>query len=93
MPSVCIASHAADRPLQCDVPVEAPLRRDEAGFVADLTAEVGEAPGWQVGSFSDAAADVRASIDRLRSSPFIRDDAEISGHVYDVATGELEPVD
>ena len=65
---------------------------DEA-FAAELEAAAGEAPGWTLGAFSDPADSVRESIRRLEASPFVPYTDAIRGYVYDVAAGDLVPVD
>ena len=65
----------------------------EEAFGADLEAEVGVRPEWSVEGFADVHDDVRTSIARLKASPFLRHKEHISGFVYDVDTGLLDPVD
>ena len=43
--------------------------------------------------FSDLVQSVRDDVATIRNSPFIPDDIPISGLIYDVYTGKLEPVD
>ncbi len=66
---------------------------DEEAFLAELEDAAGERPDWTPGSFSDPADSVRASIGRLRACPFLPHRDAITGHVYDVDTGELAEVD
>lgn len=61
-------------------------------FSRSLEDETGFVPSWQVGGFADAATDVRRAIRSLRDSPFIPHRDQISGFVFDVETGRLEPV-
>jgi carbonic anhydrase len=61
-------------------------------FAAELEAATGVVPGWRAGGFADPHADVAVSIERLRSSPFLLHRDLISGFVYDVDTGRLDPV-
>lgn len=42
--------------------------------------------------FSDLARSVQDDVQRIQQSPFIPDDIRVSGFVYDVQTGLLEPV-
>ena len=64
---------------------------DEA-FAAELAAAAGVAPPFRIGAFTDAAEDTRASIARIRSSPFLPHRDRVRGFVFDVATGELREV-
>ncbi len=63
------------------------------GFKADLEADLGIKPSWAVETFLDPFDDVRQSMRRLQLSPFIEFTDAISGFVYDVASGALQPVD
>jgi carbonic anhydrase len=42
--------------------------------------------------FADVAQSVRDDVATIRSSPFVPDDIPVSGFIYDVHTGRLEPV-
>jgi carbonic anhydrase len=65
----------------------------EDAFKAELEAELGIKPWWALESFTDPYADVRQSITRLRSTPFVQHKDHISGFVYEVTTGRLIPVE
>ena len=65
---------------------------DEVSFRSHLKERVNAQPKWELGSFADAADDVRHSIAMLRASPFIEFDTDIRGFVLDVATGLLNEV-
>jgi carbonic anhydrase len=65
---------------------------DDAEFRAALEAETGVSVPWNTEAFSDLELDVRKSIARITSSPFIPHRDRIRGFVYDVATGELREV-
>lgn len=65
---------------------------DEAKLRAELQAEVGVAPAWAVDGFADAHDDVRQSMRRLETSPFLAHKDHIRGFVYDVANGGLDEV-
>lgn len=65
----------------------------EDGFKAELETETGLKPAWALESFVDPWADVRQSIHRLRTSPFIAHKDHVRGFVYDVDTGLLDEVD
>ena len=43
--------------------------------------------------FTEIEASVRASVQRLRSSPLLPSDYRVEGYVFDVETGRIEPVD
>lgn len=62
-------------------------------FKHELEVEVGIRPWWALEAFLDPYDDVRQSINRLLLSPFVRHKDHITGFVYDVATGELHPVE
>ncbi len=65
------------------------MRLSEDGFKAELEKETGMKPAWAVESFTDPAASVRQSMQRIRSSPFIPQRGQVRGFVYDVDSGEL----
>ena len=65
---------------------------DDEAFRAELEAESGQAPTWDVPGFSDVRADVRSSIDRVRACPWLPHRDDVRGFVYDVATGAVEEV-
>jgi carbonic anhydrase len=64
----------------------------EDAFKAAVEADTGIRPPWAVETFTDAAADVLQSINRLRVSPFIPHKDAIRGFVFDVTTGHLNEV-
>jgi carbonic anhydrase len=64
----------------------------EDAFRGAIEADTGIRPPWAVEAFTDAAADVRQSIRRLRASPFIPHKEQVRGFVFDVATGSLNEV-
>jgi carbonic anhydrase len=53
---------------------------------------VGVKPAWAVETFADLDTDVRQSIARITSSPFIPRKESVRGFVYDVHTGGLREV-
>jgi carbonic anhydrase len=61
-------------------------------FKASIEAETGIKPPWAAEAFSDLEADVRQSIRRITTSPFIPHTDAIRGFVFDVATGRLNEV-
>ena len=66
---------------------------DDEAFRSSLEAEVGFRPEWHTGAFSDAERSVRSSIAKLRATPFLPHVDHISGFVYDVDSGAIDPVD
>jgi carbonic anhydrase len=64
----------------------------EDEFKGAVEAETGIRPPWAVEAFTDAGADVRQSMGRILSSPFIPHKDAVRGFVFDVATGKLNEV-
>ncbi|MEV6958573.1 carbonic anhydrase [Streptomyces sp. NPDC051207] len=62
-------------------------------FRHDLEMEVGQRPAWAVECFQDAAQDVRQSMQRVRTSPFLLHTDDVRGFVFDLKTGLLNEVD
>ena len=62
-------------------------------FKATIQAETGPKPAWAAEAFDDLEQDVRQSLARIRSSPFIPLKDSVRGFVFDVATGRLTEVD
>ena len=62
-------------------------------FCRTLEEETGVRPAWAPGFFPDLADDVRRSITRIKSSPFIPHTDAVRGFILDLATGRLEEVD
>jgi carbonic anhydrase len=61
-------------------------------FKESIREETGIRPAWSPEAFSDPAEDVRQSIRRIRTSPFIPHTDSVRGFVFDVATGRLGEV-
>lgn len=59
---------------------------------AQIEEDTGLRPPFALEAFTDLEADVRQSIRRIRSSPFVPHKDNIRGFVYDVATGRLNEV-
>lgn len=59
---------------------------------AAIEAETGLRPAFALEAFPDLEEDVRQSIRRIQSSPFIPCRDKVRGFVYDVATGSLSEV-
>ncbi|MET9556436.1 carbonic anhydrase [Streptomyces sp. NPDC006645] len=62
-------------------------------FRHELEMEVGQRPSWAVESFSDVDQDVRQSMQRVRTSPFLPHTDDVRGFVFDVSTGLLREID
>jgi carbonic anhydrase len=61
-------------------------------FKRSIQDEVGLKPTWSAESFGDLEEDVRQSVARIRTSPFIPRKDSIRGFVYEVETGRLREV-
>jgi carbonic anhydrase len=61
-------------------------------FAGRLEQETGERPDWPVHTFSDLEQNVRDSIERIQSSPFVPRTDNVRGFVYEVETGRLREV-
>lgn len=59
---------------------------------AELLADTGQKPAWSPESFTDIDVDLRQSMERVRTSPFIPRRDQVRGFVFDVHTGELREV-
>ncbi|MGX1672029.1 beta-class carbonic anhydrase [Streptomyces sp. NPDC055400] len=62
-------------------------------FRHELEMEVGQRPAWAVEAFRDVDQDVRQSMQRVRTSPFLVDTENVRGFVFDVKTGLLREID
>jgi carbonic anhydrase len=69
------------------------LTLTDDSFRAELRSETGMAPPFAIESFLDIEDDVRESILRVRSSPFLLHRDDVRGFVYDVEDGRLREVD
>ncbi len=61
-------------------------------FKDSIQAETGIRPAWAAEAFADLEGDVRQSIRRITTSPFIPHRDAVRGFVFDVATGRLAEV-
>ena len=61
-------------------------------FRNELEREVGQRPTWAVDAFTDVDQDVRQSIARVRTSPFLPHTDDVRGFVFDVTTGRLREI-
>jgi len=59
---------------------------------AEIEAEVGVRPPFALEAFPDLDADIRQSVARIRTSPFIPHKDSVRGFVYDVKSGRLREV-
>ncbi|MGW0608742.1 beta-class carbonic anhydrase [Streptomyces sp. NPDC002644] len=62
-------------------------------FRHELEMEVGQRPTWAVEAFRDVEQDVRQSIQKVRTSPFLLHTEDVRGFVFDVKTGLLREID
>jgi carbonic anhydrase len=65
---------------------------DESSLLDRLEAETGTRPPWAPGRMGVLEDDVRAAVERVRSSPFIPRTDAVNGLVFDVATGRVRLV-
>jgi carbonic anhydrase len=61
-------------------------------FRSQLAQDTGVEPEWNAEAFRDLDEDVRDSIERITSSPFIPNKDSVRGFVYEVDTGKLREV-
>ncbi|MFJ1790467.1 beta-class carbonic anhydrase [Kitasatospora griseola] len=61
-------------------------------FRHELAHEVGQRPQWAVEAFTDLDGDVRQSMQRVRTSPFLPHRDQVRGFVFDVHTGLLREI-
>ncbi|KKC03741.1 beta-class carbonic anhydrase [Mycobacterium nebraskense] len=61
-------------------------------FKRAIEEESGVRPSWAAEAFRDPAEDVRQSLRRIASSPFVEMCPCVRGFVFDVATGKLDEV-
>jgi carbonic anhydrase len=64
----------------------------DEGLKRDIHAQTGIRPSFALEPFSDLDEDVRQSIARIRTNPFVPHREEVRGFVYDVRTGGLREV-
>lgn len=65
---------------------------DDTEFRATLEAESGETPTWDVPGFTDPAAQIRESLERIRTCKWIPHRDEVRGFVFDVKTAKITEV-
>jgi carbonic anhydrase len=61
-------------------------------FRRQVEEDCGVRPTWSAETFGDVDEDVRRSVARIRSSPFIPRTDQVRGFVYEVETGRLREV-
>jgi carbonic anhydrase len=64
----------------------------DAEFRSDLEGQTGHRPPWPPVEFRDPEADVRASIEWIRDSPFVPHTDGVRGFVFDVGSGRLHEI-
>jgi carbonic anhydrase len=62
------------------------------GFRAELQEATGMAPPFAIESFTDLDTDVRQSVLRVRSSPFLLHRDRVRGFIYELESGRLREV-
>ena len=68
------------------------LTFDDTEVKAAIEADTGLRPSFALEAFPDLEADVRQSIARIETSPFVPRKDKVRGFVYDVETGRLDEV-
>ncbi len=68
------------------------LTFNDREFADRLEQETGSRPSWEAHAFTDLEENVRASIERIRKSPFIPRTESVRGFVYEVESGRLREV-
>jgi carbonic anhydrase len=68
------------------------LTFNDEEFRRQIQEDTGIKPAWSPEAFADLEEDVRQSINRIRSSPFIPNKDSIRGFIYEVETGRLREV-
>jgi carbonic anhydrase len=65
---------------------------DEAEFKASIAAETGLRPCWAVETFADVAEELRQSLRRVRTNPFLPHTDQVRAFVYSVTDGALTEI-
>ena len=68
------------------------LKVTDYDFKAELEADTGLRPEWAVEAFTDTDADLRQSILRVRTNPYLPHPDAVRGFVYDVSDHTLREV-
>ena len=58
----------------------------------ELLEETGQKPSWSPESFVDLDRDLRQSIERVRTNPFVPRRDQVRGFVFDIHTGKLREI-
>jgi carbonic anhydrase len=66
---------------------------DDTAFRAELAAESGQQPDWDVPGFTDVAASVAKSVARIRDCGWLPHRDSVRGFVFDVRTAQINEVD
>ncbi|HZY77439.1 MAG TPA: carbonic anhydrase [Jatrophihabitantaceae bacterium] len=66
---------------------------DDTAFRAELAAESGQEPTWDVPGFTDIEGKVRESLAAVRNCGWIKHRDDVRGFVYDVQTGKITEVE
>jgi carbonic anhydrase len=61
-------------------------------FRGQLEHQTGQRPDWSPEAFTDLDQDVRESIERIKSNPFLPSTESVRGFVYEVESGRLREV-
>ena len=61
-------------------------------FRSSIEADTGIRPSWAAEAFKDLEGDVRQSIKRITTSPFIPHTESVRGFVFDVDSGKIAEV-
>ena len=61
-------------------------------FRQQIQEETGIKPTWPAETFTDLEGDLRQSLARIKTSPFIPNKDSVRGFVYEVETGRLREV-
>jgi carbonic anhydrase len=64
----------------------------EEDLRSELERETGQSVPFELGAISDLEQNLRESLERIRTDPFIPNKASVRGFVYDVTSGRLNEV-
>jgi carbonic anhydrase len=68
------------------------INLDDEAFRAELAAESGVTPTWDVPGFTDIYAETRRSIEQVRTCPWLPHRDDVRGFVFDVQTAKIDEV-
>jgi carbonic anhydrase len=66
---------------------------DESQFRQDMYNETGMKPPWSLEAFNDLESDIRSSIKRVKTSPYLLHRDSVAGLILDVDSGRLTLVE